>query len=63
VANKDFTAIYLWLPVLRQLWRDNAALAPNTCTNSCNESSGRSIGIAARYYIHLCNEINTCICM
>jgi len=62
MANKDFTAIYLWLPVLRRLWRDNATLAPNTCTNSCNESSGRSIDIAASYYFHVCNE-NKCICM
>jgi hypothetical protein len=57
VANKDFTAIYLWSPVLRQLRRDNATLRPNTCTNSCNESSGRSIGIAASYYFHCMYEI------
>jgi len=63
MANKNFTAIYLWSPVLRQLWRDNATLAPNTCTNSCNESSGRSIGIAASYYFHICNEFNKCVCM
>jgi hypothetical protein len=63
VVNKDFAPIYLWLSVLRQLWCDNAAHAPNTCTNSCNESSGRTVGIAASYYFHLCNEINKCICM
>jgi hypothetical protein len=63
VANENFSAIYLWLPVLRQLCREDADLAPNTCTNSCNESSGRSVGIAASYYFHLHNEINKCICM
>jgi hypothetical protein len=68
VGNKDFAAVYLWLPVLRQLWRNNAAHAPNTCTDSCNESSDRSAGIAASYF-HVCNEIsvnnkiNKCICM
>jgi hypothetical protein len=61
VANKNFAAIYLWLPVLRQIYCDNAALAPNTRTNSCNESSGRSVGIAASYYFNLRNEINKCI--
>jgi hypothetical protein len=63
VANKNFAAIYLWLPVLRQLSRENADLAPNTGTNYCNESSGRSVGIAASYYFNLRDEINKCICM
>ena len=58
VPNKDSTAIYMWLAILKQLTRQC-----NPCTNSCDESSGRSIGIAASYYFHLCNEINKCICM
>jgi hypothetical protein len=53
VGNNDFSAIYRCRPVLRQLWRNNAAHAPNTCTNSCNESSGTSVGIAASYYFNL----------
>jgi hypothetical protein len=53
VGNKHFAAIYRCRPVLRQLWRDNAAHAPNTCTNSCNESSGTPVGIAASYYFNL----------
>jgi hypothetical protein len=53
VGNIEFAAIYRCRPVLRQLVRDNAAHAPNTCTNSCNESNGTSIGIAATYYFNL----------
>jgi len=53
VANKDFSAIYSWLPLLRC---DSVAHAPKTCTNSCKESSGRSVGIAASYYHHLWNQ-------
>jgi len=49
VANKDCTAIYKWLQVLNQQCRDNTDLAPNLCTSSCNESSGRSVGCAANY--------------
>jgi hypothetical protein len=33
---------YVW----KQRWRDNVGLASKTCTNSCNESSGRSFGSA-----------------
>jgi hypothetical protein len=57
VAKKEFAAIYWWFLILRQIWRINATLAPNTRTNSCNESGGRSIGIAASYYSYLRNEI------
>jgi hypothetical protein len=53
VGNKDFAAIYFCQSVLRQLLRDNAANAQNTCTNSCNESSGRSVGIAESYCFNL----------
>jgi len=49
--------------VLKQRWLDNAGPAPNICTNSCNESSGRSVGSAANYYFHLCNKINKCVCI
>jgi len=35
--------------VLKQRLRDNAGPAPNIWTNSCNESSGRSVGCAANY--------------
>jgi len=35
--------------VLNQRWRDNADPAPNSCTNSYNESSDRSVGSAANY--------------
>jgi len=46
------------LIILKQRWRDNADPAPNICTNSCNESSGRSVGSAANYQFHLWNKIN-----
>jgi len=49
VANKDFTAIYLSSPVLKQRYRNNADPMPNFCTSSCNESSGRPVGSAANY--------------
>ena len=49
VANKDFTAIYSGIMVLKQPWRDNAGAAPNIRTNSCKESSGRSVGSIANY--------------
>ena len=62
VANKDFTAIYTRLPVLKQPLRDNAALAPNIRTNSCKESSGISVGSVANYFFHLRNKIKY-ICM
>jgi len=45
--------------VLKQRWRDNAGPAPNICTNSCNESSGRSVGSA----LHLRNKLNKCMCI
>jgi hypothetical protein len=32
--------------VLKQRLRDNTGAAPNICTNSCNESSGRPVGNA-----------------
>ena len=50
VGNKVSTAIYLWSQVLKQRWRNNAHPAPNICTNSCNESSGRLVGGAVNYY-------------
>ena len=52
-------AIYFCQQALNQRCRDNA---PNLCTSSCNERSGRSVGCAANYQLHLCNKINTCIC-
>ena len=63
VANKDFTAIYTWLPVLKQPLRDNAAPVPKIRTNSCKESSGISVGNVANYYFHLRNKINNRICI
>ena len=63
VANKDCTAIYMCLQALNQRGRDNAHPASNVCTSSCNESSGRSVGCAANYQLHLRNNINKCICI
>ena len=62
MANRDYTAIYFCLQTLNQRCRDNAHPASNLCTSSCNESSGRSVGCAANYQLHLCNKINKCIC-
>jgi len=49
VANKEYAAIYLRSMVLKRQWRRTAEPAPNVCTNSSYESSGRSVGGAARY--------------
>jgi len=35
--------------ILKQIWHDNAYPAPNICTNSRSESSGKSIGSVANY--------------
>jgi hypothetical protein len=53
MGNNGFPAIYFYLQILRQQWRDKMANAPNTCTNSSNESSCRLVGIAASYYFNL----------
>ena len=63
MTKKDCTAIYVCLEALNQRRRDNAHPAPNLCTSSCNESSGRSVGCAANYQLHLRNKINKCICI